>query len=113
MGDTAMAVPVKVRSHELDQVKSETISVADGLEQADLTEAADELYRIYDEHISGVEKEYPEGPAFANYLSMPAEDWRLLVRYLNRARRSGGNLRIGWLQNKLVGRLEDRMEELE
>lgn len=108
-----MNVPVRVRTHELQQVKTMMPSVADGLEQADLDEAAEEVNRIYDTHIEGVEPTYPDGPEFAAYLSMPTEDWRLTIRYLNRAMRDEGRLRVHWLQNKLVERIEDRLDELE
>jgi len=113
MGDTALNVPVKVRTHELQQVKTMIPNVADDLEQADLDEAAEEVQRIFDTHIEGIDAHYPEGPEFAAYLSMPVEDWRLTIRYLNRARRTDGKLRAQWLQSKLVDRVEDRLEELE
>jgi hypothetical protein len=113
MGDTALNVPVKVRTHELKQTKTMIPNVADDLEQAGLDEAAEEVNRIYETHIEGIDAHYPEGPEFAAYLSIPVEDWRLTIRYLNRARRTDGKLRAQWLQSKLVDRVEDRLAEME
>jgi hypothetical protein len=110
--DSEIRVPIKARTHELNQLQAMLPDVRDGLAMADLDEAADEVDRIYTEYVEGVEAEYPEGPEFANYISMPAEDWRLTVRYLNRLRAVEG-LRVSWLQNKLVDRLRDRLEEME
>jgi hypothetical protein len=112
MGDSKLAIPVEVRTHELNQVHEMIPNVRDSLEQADLTEAAEEVDRIYTEHIEGVEATYPEGPMFAAYLSMPPEDWRIFIRYLNRARQTDGRLRVQWLQTKFVDRIEERMEEM-
>lgn len=109
-----MNLPVKVRSNELKQVKKVVTQLIDNLEQAELPEAADELSRIYDEHISGVERGFEdEDNAFAAYLSMPLDDWRIVIRHLNRARREEGTIRVQYLQNKLVSRIEDRIEDLE
>jgi len=113
MGDTTMNVPVKVRTHELQQAKTMMPNVADSLEQAGLDEAAEEVNRIYESHIEALEPTYPEGPEFAAYLSMPTEDWRLTIRYLNRARRTDGKLRAQWLQSKILDRVEGRLDEME
>jgi len=113
MGDTTMNVPVEVRTHELQQVKEMMQSVSDQLARADMESAADEVRRIFDTHVEGVEPTYPEGTEFAAYLSMPADDWRVTIRYLNRARRTEGRLRTQWLQYKLVQRVEERLNELE
>lgn len=110
--DSDIRVPIKARTHELNQLQSMLPDVRDGLELADLEEAAEEVGRIYTEYVEGVEAEYPEGPEFANYVSMPAEDWRLAIRYLNRLRFEEG-FRLSWLQNKLVDRLKDRLAEME
>lgn len=112
MGDN-INVPIKVRSNELRQAKDMMPAVSDSLTQAGLDEAAEEVDRIYESHISDVEATYPEGPQFAAYLSMPAEDWRMTIRYLNRARRDEGRTRVHWLQSKFVNRLNERMEEME
>lgn len=112
MGDTALNLPVKVRTHELEQVQTLLPKIRDELRQADKDEAADEVHRIYDEHVEGKVPVYPDGPEFANYLSMPSEDWRMVIRYLNRER-DDQPLRIHWLQTKLTDRIEARMEEME
>ena len=101
-----MNVPIQLRSHELDQVHEFTTEAINQLKQAELDDAESQLERIYDEHISGVEWSDTDDV----YLSMPAEDWRQWMRYLNRVRRD--DQRVWWLQNKLVGRLNERMEEL-
>lgn len=114
MGDTAINVPVRVRSHELCQVHEMVPDVEERLRSIDTEstiERADELNRIYDEHISGVDGEPRESDAFAAYLSMPADDWRSVVSALARVEDDG--LRPQWLQKKLVNRLRDRMEELD
>lgn len=110
MGDTALNVPVKVRTHELQQVQDMMPAAAERLEQAELDDAAEQVNRIFEEHVEDIEPTYPEGPEFAAYLSMPAEDWRMTIRYLNRARGEAGRLRVHWLQNKLVTRIEDRLD---
>jgi hypothetical protein len=113
MGDTTMNVPVEVRTHELQQVKTMMADVAADLGQAELDDAASEVNRIYETHVEGIEPTYPEGDEFAAYLSMPAEDWRMTVRYLNRAWSEHGKFRTHWLQSKLVSRVEGRLNELE
>lgn len=112
MGDTALNVPVKTRTHELNQLHEFFPIIEDGLREAELDEAADEVARIYDEHVSGIKPEPREADDFAAWVSMPAEDWRMTMRYLGRLRASEG-LRVEWLQTKLVDRLEDRMEEMD
>lgn len=112
---TSIPVPVKARTHELNQLQSMVPRAADRLQAIDaeaVAERGEELDRIYTEHIQGVEAEYPEGPEFANYVSMPADDWRAVVSGLARLYDEEG-LRVQWLQNKLVDRLRDRMEEME
>jgi hypothetical protein len=128
--DTALNVPVKTRTHELNQLHEFFPVVAEGLRDAELDEAADEVSRIYEEHVAGVNPEpreavrSPNAPQSANttssreaddfaaYVSMPAEDWRMTVRYFGRLRHVEG-LRSEWLRIKLVDRLEDRLEEME
>jgi hypothetical protein len=112
MGDTALNVPVKTRTHELNQLHEFFPTVEEGLREAELDEAADEVARIYDEHVSGVSPQPREAADFAAYVSMPAEDWRMTVRYFGRLRHVEG-LRSEWLRIKLVDRLEDRLEEME
>jgi len=108
MGDTALNVPIRVRTHELEQLHG---MVPEAIQQIG-TDEADELKRVYDEHIGQITAEYPEGPQFAAYVSMPIDDWRTVISGLNRARYESGRPRVHWLQSKLVGRLEDRSEEL-
>jgi hypothetical protein len=106
MGDTALNVPVEVRSHELEQLHESVQSVIDNLEDAEMDAAVDELSRVYEEHIEGVHKD-GEGTV---HVSMPAEDWRITIRYLNRARED--SMRVGWLQSKLVDRIEKKLAEM-
>jgi hypothetical protein len=114
MGDTAINVPVKVRTHELNQLHEFVPDVRDGLRQAELDEAADEVARIYDEHISGVEREFTgDDQAFAAYVSMPANDWKTIVRFIGRLEHTSEGTRAWWLQKKLVERLRERLEEME
>lgn len=112
MGDTAINVPVKVRSHELNQLHEFFPDVRDGLQQAGLDEAAEAVDRIYDEHVSGVTAAVSGGP-YAAMVTMPAEDWKTTVRYIGRLSQTSEGLRAWWLQKKLVGRLDDRLEELD
>lgn len=113
MGDTAINVPVEVRSHELTQIHEMVPAARDDLVDADNDDDAETVRRIYDEHIKGVEQSFSEDESFAAYLSMPVEDWRMVIRYLNRTTRDEGRIRVHWLQEKLVTRLEDRLDELE
>lgn len=98
-----MNVPIEVRSHELKQVKTMLSTAIDELESAEAD--VEEISRVYEEHILGMDN--------SDYLSMPADDWRLVIRYLNRARRTEGRTRVHWLQTKFVNRLNERMEEME
>lgn len=110
---SAINVPVKVRTHELNQVHEMIPQVEERLRSigVDATvEQADELERIYDEHISGIDGEPRESEEFAAYISMPADDWRSVVSALARV---DDGLRPRWLQKKLVKRLRDRMEEMD
>lgn len=112
MGDTAINVPLQVRIHELQQLHSMIQQAIESYETADLDEYADKIRRVYDEHVENVTADYPESEAFAAWVSMPAEDWRQVMRALSRARHDAGETRTRWLQTKLVGRLEERSKEL-
>ena len=110
MGDTAINVPVETRTHEVAQLHEFVPQMCGDLQEVGLDEAAAEVQRIYDEHISGVTADDREDESFAAYTSMPADDWQVLVRHMNRLR---SDKRAEWLQMKLVDRLRDRMEEME
>jgi hypothetical protein len=115
MGDTAMNVPVEIRSHELRQLDHMVPQAADELEavatdENNLADEANTLYRAYDEHIADMPATHSMGDG---YLSMPADDWRSIIRHLPRVEDEEGKLRVLWLRKKLVGRLRDRMDELE
>ena len=133
--DTSINVPVKVRTHELQQAHDFIPRVAQRLRDIDADpaqEQADELERIYAEHVEGVEATYPKGPEgadsrgssassppeqgsggeFAAYISMPADDWRAVVGGVARLRGEEG-LRSWWFRKKLVKRLQARLEEME
>jgi hypothetical protein len=105
MGDTAINVPIDVRSHELQQVKEMGTSAVERLRSIELDDEADELSRVVDEHILDM-------PDDADTLSMPADDWQTLVRHLHRLRDEEG-LRVWWLRRKLYDRLQDKQEALE
>lgn len=107
-----MNIPVKVRTNELNQIQTMVPSVIEQLQQAELDTAADDMSRIFDSYVRDVEATYPEDD-FAAYVSMPPEDWRLTVRYLNRERHDEGAIRVQYLQNKLVSRVEERLEDIE
>lgn len=112
--DNSIPMPIKVRTQELNQLQSLVPRVVERLKDVgveEVTERGDELERIYAEYIDGVEAEYPEGPEFANYISMPVEDWRSVATAPSRLYDEEG-LRVQWLQKKLVDRLRDRMEEM-
>jgi hypothetical protein len=99
MGDTAMHVPVDLRTHEVNQLQEMVPDAAQQLRETDvetLVEDAETLERAYDEHLYGL-----DGPGVA---SMPADDWRAIVRNLDRA---DDGLRVWWLRKKLVDRLSD------
>lgn len=113
--DTSINVPVKVRTHELQQAHDFIPRVAQRLRDIDADpaqEQADELERIYAEHVEGVEATYPKGSEFAAYISMPADDWRAVVGGVARLRGEEG-LRSWWFRKKLVKRLQARLEEME
>jgi len=114
--DTSINVPVKVRSHELQQAHDFIPRVAQRLRDIDADpaqEQADELERIYAEHVEGVERKFTEDDqAFAAYISMPADDWRAVVGGVARLRGEEG-LRSWWFRKKLVKRLQARLEEME
>lgn len=112
---SAINVPVKVRTHELNQAHDFIPRAAERLRAVDADpaqEQADELERIYAEHVEGIDAHYPEGPEFAAYLSMPADDWRQVVGGVARLYDEEG-LRVQWFQKKLVKRLQARMAEME
>lgn len=113
--DGNINVPVKVRTHELNQAHEFIPRVAERLGSIDVEHAqeqAEELERIYAEHVEDVEATYPEGPEFAAYISMPAEDWRTVVGATARLY-DEETLRVRWFRKKLVKRLQARLEEME
>lgn len=112
---TGIRVPIKVRSHELNQAHEFITKAVSQLSQIDATapqEQAEELREIYTDHVHDVEATYPEGPEFAAYLSMPADSWRTVLGALGRLRTDEG-LRSRWFRAKLTRRLRDRLEEME
>jgi len=116
--DSTINVPVKVRTHELNQAHDFIPRVAERLRAIDADpaqEQADELERIYAERIEGVEPDYSGNTdyiEFATYLSMPVDEWRTVVGGLARLRDEEG-LRVNWLRKKLVQRLTERLEEMD
>lgn len=113
--EDGIRVPIKVRTHELNQAHEFIPRTVERLSQIDVEavqEQAEELDRIYTEYVEGVEAEYPEGPEFANYISMPADEWRTVVSATARLRDEEG-LRSWWFRAKLVDRLHARLEEME
>jgi hypothetical protein len=115
MGDTAMNVPVEVRSHELRQLDKMVPKAADRLrevatENNDLASEADTLDRAYDEHILDMPATHSMGDG---YLSMPADDWRAIIRHLPRIEDNVGVTRVWWLRKKLTSRVRERLAELE
>lgn len=114
--DSSIRVPVEIRTHELSQLKSMVPRVVERLRDIDAEtfgDDADELERIYTEHIETVEREFTEDDqTFAAYVSMPADDWRNVVGSLGRLYDEEG-LRVWWLRKKLVKRLRKRLEEME
>lgn len=112
---TSINVPVKFRTHELQQAHDFIPRAAELVGNVDTEraqETADELERIYIEYVDGVEPTYPKGPKFAAYLSMPADDWREVVSALGRLHGEEGE-RVRWFQKKLIDRLQSRLEEME
>jgi len=107
-----MNIPVKVRTHELNQMQTMVPNVIEQLKQAELDDAVADMSRIFDSYVRDVEVTYPQDD-FAAYVSMPPEDWRLTVRHLNRARHDEGTIRVQYLQSKLVSRVEERLADIE
>jgi hypothetical protein len=100
-----MNVPVDLRTHEVQQLQTMVPDAAHHLRETDvdtLVEDAETLNRVYDEHLYGL-----DGPGM---VSMPADDWRAIVRNLDRA---GDDLKVWWLRKKLVQRLADKLDEVE
>lgn len=115
MVNNSLNVPVKVRTHELQQAHDFIPRVAERFAAIDVEHAqeqAEELERIYAEYVEGVEATYPEGSEFAAYISMPAEDWRTVVGAAARLY-DEESLRVQWFRKKLVKRLQARLEEME
>ena len=105
-----MDVPINVRSHEAEQLQEWTPKVEQTLRSVGRDDEADTIESIYDEHVSEFEtRAHSDTP----YISMDADDWRALVRNLDRIDDDEGKNRVWWLRKKLVSRLRDRMEELE
>jgi hypothetical protein len=105
MGDTAMNVPVNMRTHEVYQLQTMVPDAAHHLRETGvetLVEDAETLNRVYDEHLYGLDGR--------GTVSMPADDWRAIVRNLDRA---GDDLKVWWLRKKLVQRLAERLEGVE
>lgn len=113
MGDTAMNVPIKVRTHELKQLHEMVPAARRHCEQAEMDEQADEITRVYDEHIANVEEAAGFDTSFRAHVSMPADDWRTTISSLGRVQRRDEGLRAWWLRKKLASRLRDRLEQLE
>jgi len=101
MGDTAINIPIEIRSHELTQLVRFVEKLVRRFTNRETEQKADELRRVYDEHIYGMES--------ASYLSMPIDDWRTLVSSLSYI---DDGLRGWWLQTKLVERLRAKSEAL-
>jgi hypothetical protein len=109
--DNDVNVPIKARTHELNQLQ-EMLPAARNIIADD--ETAEEVDRIYREHIDGLTPDYADAEysTFATYVSMPADDWQRTIRHLNHLRHRE-RLRVEWLQKKLVRRLRERLAELE
>jgi len=101
MGDTAINVPIEIRSHESTQLVRFVEKLVRRFTNREMEQKADELRRVYDEHIDEMES--------ASYLSMPIDDWRTLVSNLSYV---DDGLRGWWLQTKLVERLRAKSDEL-
>jgi hypothetical protein len=107
--DSEINVPIKVRTHEIDQLQEMMPEVADRLEAIEHPDAED-FRSAYEEYVASLEAVYPGAPedeSFAAWASMPAESWRVLIRHTRRWEDS----RQEWLQSKLMDRLEGRLEE--
>jgi hypothetical protein len=103
MGDTAINVPIEIRSHESTQLVRFVEKLVRRFTNREMEQKADELRRVYDEHIYGMSE------SEADYLSMPIDDWRTLVSNLSYV---DDGLRSWWLQTKLVDRLRAKSEAL-
>jgi hypothetical protein len=104
-------VPVAVRTHELNQLKEMLPNAVSSLEAGGKGDEAEELQRIYTENIEGVEPEH-EIEYIATYLPLKHDEWRYVVRGLNRARYDCGRLRTQWLQSKIIDRVTERLERV-
>jgi hypothetical protein len=105
MADIPNSIPISLRSHEIDQLhefvpKLVRRFMGRDTEQNDMASKADELERVYEEHIEGM----------GNALLMPIDDWRTLISSLSDV---DDGLRGWWLQRKLIRRLRDKSEELQ
>lgn len=101
MGDTAINIPIEIRSHESTQLDTFVDKLVRRFTNRGTEQKADELRRVYDEHIDEM--------GSADYLSMPIDDWRTLVSSLSEV---DDGLRGWWLQTKLVDRLRVKSDEL-
>jgi len=107
---SAINVPIKARTHELNQLHGKVPEAVDHFQQAEMHDEADEVNRIYDEHISGVDPKFTDDDqSFAAYVYMPADDWYTTLRVLGRF----DDQRLWWLRKKLSKRLRDRLDEME
>lgn len=105
MGDTAINIPIDVRSHEQNQLTEfipKLVTRFMNRQTEQMESKSDELNRVYDEHIEGMDGE--------SYLSMPIDDWRTLISSLSNV---DDGLRGWWLQKKLVSRLRDKLEDIQ
>jgi len=107
MGDTnqQMNIPIQVRSHELTQLGDFIDTVSE-----DDFDGADDLGRIVDTHITDAVMSERENERFYTYVSMPTDDWHTVVQALTRHRKYHSGQRSWWLQNKLVDRLNERID---
>jgi len=110
MGDTnqQMNIPIQVRGHELTQLGN----FIDTVTEDDFDEA-DQLAEILDTHIMDAAMNSRENEQFYTYVSMPADDWHTVNRGLTRHRKYNDGQRSWWLQKKLVGRLNERLSDID
>lgn len=109
--DSNVRVPIKVRTHEVNQLHEMLPEVVDRLAAIEHPDAED-FEEMYEEYVSDVEITYPGAPqdeSFAAWVSMPADEWRLLIRHAQKYE----DARAEWLQKKLMRRLSDRLEEVQ
>lgn len=111
--DTELNVPVEVRSHELEQLHDWTPRIEQRLREVERDDEADSIERLYDEYIPNYMDADKRAYSGTPYISMPADDWRTLVRNLDRIYDDEGKNRVWWLRKKLVSRLRDRMDDME